>query len=330
MIIQEPEELEAELNRGRIEPVYLISGEEKCLCDQALRALKKKLLSPDMMAFNYAEFSAAANSAEEILAAVSTFPMMATRRVVVVADVESLASDAGEKLKKYIQNPSSRSVLILLANEIDRRTSFYRLIKEKACVADFPKLKSAELERRAEILVRRHSLQMSAASLKKLVEMSGSDLGTLINEVEKLSLYCGNGNTVPDSVVDEIASRSRQHGIFELTDALARRDRGAALKHLASLIDSGEEPIMILGMMARHFRQVLIVKELMEKGEDKKNMAAAAQIHPYFLEGFLQNARCSDTDTARRIYQKLAATDFRFKSTRTDKKTLLESLILSL
>ena len=167
-------------------------------------------------------------------------------------------------------------------------------------------------------------------ALKKLVEASGSDLGTLENEVEKLSLYCGKGSAVPDSVVDEIASRSRQHGIFELTDALARRDRGAALRHLASLVDSGEEPIMILAMMARHFRQVLIVKEMMEKGEDRKNVAAAAQINPYFLEGFMQNARRMDTRTATRIYQKLAATDFRFKSSRTDKKILLESLILSL
>jgi DNA polymerase III delta subunit len=80
-------------------------------------------------------------------------------------------------------------------------------------------------------------------------------------------------------------------------------------------------------MMARHFRQVLIVKELQELGRDPREIAAAAQIHPYYATNFLREARNFDRSMAEWMYVRLAEADLRFKSTGVDERMFLEKLV---
>jgi DNA polymerase III subunit delta len=325
-----PDELETELRRGLVRPVYLLLGPEEYLRNRALKLLKEATLTPEAAVFNYAEFAATSGSSGESLDTLNTFPMMAPRRMVVVTEIDALDKPEQERLGAYVRQPAERSVLVLVADNLDQRTSFYATLKEKTCVVEFRKLKGFELERRAEDLIRNRGYRISSESIRKLVDLAGSDLQSLVNETEKLLIYCAGQKTIPDSAVDDSIGASRHHSIFELTDALGRRDRKKALRLLGNLLDSGENAQYITTMLARHFRQILIAKELLKQGRNSREIGTAAQIHGFILDAFIRQARAIDERVAEKMYVRLASADFKLKSSGVEQRLIFEHLICAL
>jgi DNA polymerase-3 subunit delta len=325
-----PGTLEQELARGRLSPAYLVLGPEEYLAQQAVETLRRHIVKPDLAAFNESEYDASGSPMADVLSAARTLPMMSPRRVVVVKELQSLPETERAPLLEYLAAPAERCVLILTASDLDRRTSFFRRLKEKTQVLEYAKLKGAALERWAANHMRSRGYTAAPGALKRLLETVGADLQTLVNELEKLVLYAGTSGVITEEAIDELAGASRQRGIFELTDTLGRRDSRAALRILASLLNSGESPLMIVTMMARHYRQILIVKEMLEGRRKPSEISEAAQVPGFIFEDFMRQARSIDRETARTMYLKLAETDRRFKSTNADNRMILESLICAL
>ena len=325
-----PGNLEHELAQGRLSPAYLILGPEMYLARQAVDTLRRHIVNPELAAFNESEFDAAASPMAEVLSAARTLPMMSPRRIVVVKDLQLLPETEREPLLEYLSAPAERCVLILTAVDLDRRTTFFKGLKGKAQVLEYAKLKGAALERWAASRMRSCGYTAAPGALKRLLETVGADLQTLANEMEKLALYAGKSGVITEEAVDELAGASRQRGIFELTDSLGRRDARAALRILASLLNSGESPLMIVTMMARHYRQILIVKEMLESRRKPSEISEAAQVPSFIFEDFIRQARSIDREAARAMYLKLADADRRFKSTNADHRMVLESLICAL
>jgi DNA polymerase-3 subunit delta len=285
---------------------------------------------PEAESFDYSEYAALDTSVDEIMAAVNTFPMMSKRRLVLVSRAEKLKDSEQEALLESLEHFSSRSTLILYAEELDHRKRFYRTLRDQCCTAEFPRLKGVALERWAERFVRKEGYRISKPSIKKIVELAGSDLTALASELEKLFLYAAGEKRIPDSVIEDLVLTSRQHGIFELIGAVGRRERSSALRSLANLMDMGEHPLGVVNMMARHCRQILIAKEYLLQRKTKQEIMRAAQIPPFFLEQFLRQARAADTAVVQEMYIRLADIDRRIKSSSGEGRRLLENLICAL
>ena len=324
------EDFESEAGHGRFQPVYLLLGPEAYLMRRAITLFRETVVPSEARAFNMAEYSGRAEDAGEILKAANTFPMMSPRRFVLVTDVAELPEESLALLADYARAPQPKTVLVLVADELDRRGKFYRSIAECASVIECTKLKGAALERWTEDLLARRGLRMSPAACKKLVDLAGSDMISLANEVEKLILYAGTEKTLPEAAVDELVRASRIHGIFELTAALGKRDGRDALRLLGNLLESGESPLGILSMMAWHFRQILIAQDLLKDGIPAKEIGRIARVPDFRLMEFLRQARELDAGIARTLYLRLAEADRSFKSTSPDERMVLEHLICPL
>ena len=93
------------------------------------------------MAFDYAEFSAGDVSVDQILEAANTFPMLSKKRLVLISEADKLKDADQDALLDALNRLSPRCVLVFFAEEFDHRKKFYRVMREKYCVAEFPKLK---------------------------------------------------------------------------------------------------------------------------------------------------------------------------------------------
>src|SRR5437762_14336438 len=114
-------ELEKELARGVLRSVYLLLSPEEFLRKRALQALRSAALKPDAFALNYSEFSAKSDFVHDVVADANMLPMMSEKRVVVLSDLGSLFEQ--QVLSAYLQSISPRTVLILIAQELDQRPS---------------------------------------------------------------------------------------------------------------------------------------------------------------------------------------------------------------
>jgi DNA polymerase-3 subunit delta len=324
------EELEDEIKQGVVRPVYLFTGPEEYLRRLAEELILNRALAPESQAFNFSEFSIESHPIDEVLKAADTFPLASPYRLVILRNVESLAQEHEEALLSYLKRPSTKTIFLLVASSLDRRTSFYRLLKEKHCVVDFQSPKPATFERWAEQLIREKGYRISQGSIKKLIELAGSDFSTLLGEIEKLTLYAGSDKSIPDSALDELVRESREHDSFELTEAMGRRDAKAALRLLANLLQAGEAPLKIVGAIVWNFRNLLMIQELLALGKNTSQIATVLHLHPFALEKLLRQARTLENRTARKLYDRLAALDLKLKSSGSNERMILENLICSL
>jgi DNA polymerase III subunit delta len=327
VILQSLEELENDLRANTVRSVYLILGPELYLCQLAINLLKSKSLSPESFAFDFSDFSAGAVSVDQIIEAANIFPMVSRKRMVLVTEADKLKDAEQEELLNALDTLSPRSVLVLFAEDLDHRKRFYKAFREKYCVSEFPKLKDAALEKWAASFIQRQGYRISASGIKKITELAGSDLQTMSGELEKLILFAGKDKSIPDSAVEDLIGGSREQSIFELINAVGRRDRNGALRSLANLLSMGEYPLVIVTMLARHCRQILIAKDGLSKGISAREIGSAAQIPPFLLDQFLRQARAMDSSGVQKMYLTLAEIDRKLKSTSADGRMLLESLI---
>src|SRR5690606_20417428 len=97
--------LQLHLDKKDPEPLYLLYGEEVFLQDQALRAIKDKVLSEGAVDFNFDSFIAPETGPGHVLDTVETLPMMCPRRLVIYKNVDVLKDELWEQLLPTIENP---------------------------------------------------------------------------------------------------------------------------------------------------------------------------------------------------------------------------------
>ena len=327
MILKTLEGLEKDIT-DTIRSVYFVLGSEDYLCSQALAILKSRIMNPDAADFDYSEFTAGGTRVAEILEAANTYPMLSPRRLVVIEDAGKFKDAEAEALIKGLESISPRSTVILTATELDKRMKLYKTAQKDYCLCEFPRLKIHELERWAAVFVRKNGYRISEKALKRVVNAAGVDIRTLASEFEKLML-CADRETkvIPDDVIEDLLSASRQQNIFDLTNAFGRNDRIGAIRSLGNLMEMGELPQMIISMLARHCRQTLIAIEGIMGRKNPHDIATMAQIPSFMLEQFLDGARAANPEMVRNMYIRLAEIDQQYKSSSLDGRMLLEGLI---
>ena len=132
--------------------------------------------------------------------------------------------------------------------------------REEAALG-FHRLREGELYQWLTREARLLGKNLTLAAAQRLVEMVGNNLAELSQELEKLALFAGPENTLTPALVTQLASHSRTYNIFALVEALGAPGFHQRLTSLGQLLDLGEHPAKILGMLARQVRMLIRVKE---------------------------------------------------------------------
>jgi DNA polymerase-3 subunit delta len=163
-----------------------------------------------------------------------------------------------------------------------------------------------------------------------LVEMVGSDLDTLVSELEKICTFIGDGDRIEAEDIEAAATSQRSFSMFDLFDQVKARQPGKAIKSLRSLILSGEPPLKILSSLAWQIRTLWQVKGGLGQGLSEAQLIERLKLHPFAVKKACeQAARFSETDL-HTIHDAIRQTDVAIKSTGSPPELILESLLLDL
>ena len=120
--------------------------------------------------------------------------------------------------------------------------------------------------------------------------------------------------------------------VFQMTDALTRKQMDKALAVLADLLRLQQAPIMILAVLGKHFRQIYTARVALESGQNSRwLMQLWGMRSAYPADKLMEGARRHGLDWCCRAMRRCAETDLAMKSVAgADAKDLLVSLILEL
>lgn len=271
------------------------------LQQRVLDALLEWCLPEEARDFNLDTLSGDGASVNDILALCSNLPFLSEQRVVVVTRAErienmhrsgdsagktassrSKAGSPSKRLADGIKNLAPTTVLILQRTpetpEPSARAGTPRCVnaavdkaiehQEKGLIVNCTvapqnaNLVTAVIRHEAE----EQGYLIEPAVAGFLVERCGRDIAHVLSELEKCALRAGAGNPITPAIIEEMTRRQLQETIFDLTDALGKRQMTEAVRLMREMLSGGEPVQVIFAMFVRHLRQLLQARTFLDAG----------------------------------------------------------------
>ncbi len=316
--------LEDDIRGGKIAPVYVFAEGERLLCDRVVQALTQAIVTPVSRAFNLDLIEGKGSTAQGIMNAARTIPMLGKQRLVVVRDAEGLGAESLAALAPYLAAPAPHAVVVLLFGKVDKRLKFFLAAKKAGCMHELAAPK--QLVPWVEAEARRAGVTFAGGTARRLADVAGDDLSRLAMAIEQLALYAEEGRPVSVADVDVLVADTSEETVFQLTDAVGQGDRIGALKTVGKLTRQRESAIGVTLMLARHFRQLALFHHLVERRVSGGDMARELGVPPFVVDKIGVQARRLSSDAVAKAMRLLARADRDLKS--GVKAALGEELVL--
>ncbi|HEX5157243.1 MAG TPA: DNA polymerase III subunit delta [Ktedonobacterales bacterium] len=232
-------------------------------------------------------------------------------------------------LAEYIPSLPETTVLVaLVPDELKADHPLMQAARRHGKSHVFAKPTGAQLTDWVTRRARAQGRRITPESVRMLVESLGDDLRMLASEIDKLGTYVGDGGEIGVDDVRALTPVARQSKVFDLTDALARRDTSAALALLHELLANGESPLGIVALTAFQTRSLMQVKLLSDRGMPAHQIASAAGIAPFVVEKSLRLARRFTFAQLEAAHRTLLEIDTSLKRSRMTPELALDLLVL--
>ncbi|QLY26777.1 DNA polymerase III subunit delta [Bdellovibrio sp. KM01] len=317
-----------DLEKGNLAPMYFLFGEEPYLLNQSVERFKYAVLTEGAIDFNYSLFYASDADIVQVRDAVETLPMMAPRRLVILKEAQELTDKEWSQLEPLIEEPVDSTCFVILASRVDKRKKQIRQLLDKAECVEFKKPYENQVPSWINYIAETLGLKISNDAIHLLHKLVGHHLTEIEAELKKLGEFVEGARRIEVQDVAQVVSRSKEESVFDFTKAVGLNDRVKALEYLVHLLDQGQNEIGIISLVARHIRILLAVKKGMEEGLHGAKLAHYAQVPPYFLENYSEQARLWTAKKLEQTMVVLSETDKALKSSPLSSHIWLENMVL--
>lgn len=293
-----------EVERGAIPPVCLLHGPEPFLVNDALACVARACFPDHSLAsLNLECFDARETGAEAIVRSALTLPFLAPVRLVVVRESQALTAKESQPLGHYAKAPNPSTRLLFLASAALPADHWLVKIVPPDTVVPVRPPTRRELPGWLRKRTAGNGFSLTEEAAQLLIHWVGDDLTALVSELEKATLWAGAATgQIGVEEVKAVVGEHRVRSVFELTQALERRALAPALAVLESLLDSGEEPLRLLGMLAREVRLTWLAKAWLRNGKSPDEIAQLLRRPLPTVEALLARAEsCAPATLGRQL-----------------------------
>jgi len=341
--------LNKEIKEEDILSCYFFYGEETFLADQFLQELKEALVSPDIQEYNVERFSLEESSWAEIIDSARTIPVFFSPGQIISVEIpegkrENLSPHEEGILKDYFSSPPAKTVLVIVhPGKIKKNLSLFKffssLLPSLVCLKELRPLRDKSLYAWMDRKLSSEGKSATLEAKRRLVEIKGSNLRSLNNELEKLMVFVDEKKVIELDDVNQISGWAKTFYEWELSNSLEKADFKQSLMVLNNLFKEGVRPEFILGIIANFFRDIFLAKLwLKERVKDRK--AIFHELRPHIQEKFGGFYRTKFTEffslvesipqkLLNHILEELKGIDFSLKTSSVSCQTLLESFLFN-
>lgn len=234
----------------------------------------------------------------EVLQAVSTLPFLAKRRMVIIRDLLSTIKKDEIPIWKNGLSRIPESTIVILWDTIEcEKVQKNKLFEVLQTVVDlhsypFPSLVGSKLTQWIVERVKAKNVLIEDAAIRSLIERVSTDAWQMAHEVDKLIAF-SNGKTITESMVDQLVNSSFEGKIFELVDALSKKDVRTTVRLLQEERFAGSDDYYLLSMFARQIRLLLSAWSVLDKNPkaEKNQIATELDIHPFVASKLIIQAK---------------------------------------
>ena len=281
--------IQADIKSGNFKQVYLLYGEEAYLKQQYKQNLVKAL-NPDGDTMNFNHYEGKGIDVKQLIDLCETMPFFAERRVILLEDTGFFKNKC-EELADYMKELPDYLYLIFAETEVDKRNRMYKAVKACGSIAEFIRQDEKTLMRWAAGLLGKAGKKITQRDMELLLTKTGTDMGNLRMELEKLISYTEGRDVVTAEDIEEICTARTENKIFDMVRAVTERNQKKALDLYNDLLTLREPPMRILFLLSKQFRQMCLAKKMAGEGAAQSEIASRLGIPSFAVRNILTCAR---------------------------------------
>lgn len=302
--------------------IYLIEGEDGYFRERALNMLCQ-IVPKGLFDLNVNYFYES-HKISEILNSCMCLPFISDKRIVVVFDYYPKAAECGEGIfADYLNNPSPQTVLIIINSQkselINRKNIAYvNCNKEEMPV----------LNKWVPLMVKSEGGEIDNDAANLLIEYCLLDMSRINTEIKKLVSYCG-GKKIDIDAVNLMVAKDADFQVYELTDAIAKKNGTLALKILESLLeknDAGYISLILITLYSAYKRMFLIISSNYKDAE----IAGYFKIKEYAVKMLRRQSLNFSANYLLTSLELIAKADEDFKSGKMNVNTAIRFVVFHL
>ena len=270
-----PELLEKELNTDKpLNSIYLLYGEEKFLLDNCVKKIKKKF-GELLQGINYVIIDE--TTVDNLIDEIESPAFGYDQKLIIVKNSGLFKKDGRkkqgtpiqEKVSTYFSNTKlDNDVVIVFIEDFVDKNDVFESLSSQAIIVEFKELDEIALIRKLKQISNLYKVTISDQNIKYLLEVSGTNMQYLINEIRKLIEFAGQGGTITKEAIDNLAIKQFDSIVFDLTDSLGNKQTAKALEVLDELIYQKEPIQKILVTLYNHFKRLYLCDLAIKNNQD--------------------------------------------------------------
>ncbi len=329
---------------------YIFHGEDEFSRAEEVKSLKAKLGDPQFADLNTTVLEGRSLRLGELRHHADAIPFLADKRLVIVEGLltrlnprqkkgedeqeeEQADPDLAVGLAEYLSKIPETTLLIFVEpKNLAKNNPIYKVAekdKKNAHIRSFDLPRAEELPDWVIERAKSKGARIDYSAANDLAMFVGADVRALDNELEKLIAYC-NGEPITRQAVRALVAPAQEESVFELVDALGKRNTAAALDLLHNQLRHNAAPQYLLTMIVRQYRLLLQVRDLGTRGMNEAQIRDKLGMHPFVVKKVLDQSRNYTVEQLEHIYTKLLEVDLAMKTSRGDPIISLDVLAVEL
>ena len=332
------ENLEKELNTGKLRSIYLLYGEELFLLENSLKKIKH-LFGECIKGINYINVDD--TNISGLIGDIETPAFGFEKKLIIVrnsgilkkegkrknAEMEKIRGRLVDYINENMQIINDSVILVIVEEDADTKQELYKLIDKIGAICNFEEQKPFQIENRLKIICNQYKVQVDSNTLKYLIECCGTNMQDLINEIRKLIEYAGTGGKIEKQDVDKLAIKKLESIIFDLTDNLGKKETQKALEVLKNLIYNKEPLQKILITLYNHFKKLYITKIAQKYNKEITTSLNLKPNQTFLVNKYKTQSKYFALAELKNILQEFRDLDYNSKNGLIDLQVGLETIL---
>ena len=285
------------------QPIYVLEGEEGYFREKGEGMLKTRYVQEPTL--DYISFDGSTLKGEKMKAltdAVSCFPFISQKRMVRVSEFYPTEKEYELYLKDLFENPPLDSILLIVNSGKSKKDCVAFAKKTNVTYVDCARADEETIKKWIYVTCKRAGVFADGITCGKIAEYCLFDMSRVSKETEKLLVYCEATavTRLTDEIVEEIVYPDSEYKIFELANAVSRKNYSEYMRIANELLSKGFDEIALLSSLANYFKNLF--EAAVMRGSDKE-IASALGLKEYAVKKSRETAQKFEKGAVLKYYE---------------------------
>ncbi|MBR6517244.1 MAG: DNA polymerase III subunit delta [Bacilli bacterium] len=316
------------------ENLYLFTGTAEIFIQNRISRI---ISSYDKQQVSIIKYDMEQTSFSRVLEDACTLPFLEDLKIIILRNPTFLttkgeiANDA-KNFIKYLKKPVETSIIIINATNITPNPSneVYKALKNYAMIIDYSDSEEIEIKGWITRTAAARGIEIKDSAINLFLEYINSDQVRMVNELDKIMNYVGDGGIINEEVVKLLVTRDLSKEIFNLIKAIIAKDLIKTNKIYQTLALQTKDIQGVIAMISNSFKDLLTTAKLLKAGYSQHDISRFYNVSSSRAYYIVKDAKNFKVEDLEKYIIKMADLDYKIKSGKIDKNIGIELILLQL